>query len=79
MPAKMNLQQILAQPGGARFYKCALQVNPFAYLERHNKPLPCATEAEYNRLIVSACQAAGVEVVGVTDHYRTRYFRTGGA
>ena len=70
MPAKMNLEQILAQPSGARFHKCALQVNPFAYLQRHSKPLPCSTEAEYNQLIVSACQAAGVEVIGVTDHYR---------
>ena len=72
MSVQMNLQQILAQPSGARFYKCALQVNPFAYLKRHSNPLPCTTEAEYNQLIVSACQAAGVEVIGVTDHYRIK-------
>ncbi len=72
MPADKNLRQILAQPSGARFYRCALQVNPFAYLKRHSKPLPCADGAEYNRLVVEACKASEVEVIGVTDHYRIR-------
>ena len=31
------LQTALKLPNGARFYRCALQVNPFAYLSRHNK------------------------------------------
>ena len=64
--------QILAQPNGARFYRCALQVNPFAYLKRHSRPLPSASEAEYNRQIVDACKTVGIEVIGVTDHYRIR-------
>ena len=51
MPAHLNLQQILAQPSGARFYQCALPVNPFADVRRPNRQLPLATEAEYNRLI----------------------------
>ncbi|MBI2925340.1 MAG: AAA family ATPase [Verrucomicrobia bacterium] len=72
MPADKNLRQVLAQPSGARFYRCALQVNPCAYLKRHSKPLPCADEAEYNRLVVEACKASDVEVIGVTDHYRIR-------
>jgi len=64
--------RILAQPNGARFYRCALQVNPFAYLKRHSRPLPTNTEMEYNREIVEACIAAGIEVIAVTDHYRIR-------
>ena len=28
------MQQALTLPNGARFYKCALRVNPFAYLAR---------------------------------------------
>jgi len=72
MPSDKTLQQIVSLPNGARFHRCALQVNPFTYLKRHSKPLPCANEDEYNRLIVEACAASGVEVIGVTDHYRVR-------
>ena len=57
-------------PNGARFYRCALQVNPFAYLSRHAKQTSFQTESEYNGAIVAACREAGIEVIGVTDHYR---------
>ena len=62
----------LKLPNGARFYRCALQVNPFAYLTRHNKQTKLKTEEEYNAAIVAACQEAGIEVIGVTDHYRVQ-------
>jgi len=32
-----RVQAALKLPNGARFYRCALQVNPFAYLGRHKK------------------------------------------
>lgn len=64
------ISQALARPGGARFYRCAFQVNPFAYFARHGKTAPVADEAAYNTTIVEACQAEGVEVIAVTDHYR---------
>lgn len=57
-------------PDGARFYRCALQVNPFAYLTRHAKTTTFQTEAEYNAAIIETCRELGVEVIGVTDHYR---------
>lgn len=57
-------------PNGARFYRCALQVNPFAYLSRHTKNTPFSSEEEYNTAIVSACLEKDIEVIGVTDHYR---------
>ncbi len=57
-------------PNGARFYRCALQINPFTYLQRHDKPTEFRSEADYNEAIVRACREAGVEVVAVTDHYR---------
>ena len=53
----------------ARYVRCALQVNPFAYLERHAKPTAFADEASYNDTIVQACLDQGIEVIGVTDHY----------
>jgi energy-coupling factor transporter ATP-binding protein EcfA2 len=65
-----RLNKALALPNGARFYRCALQVNPFSYLARHGKPTAFPSEAEYNAAIIGACQEQGVEVIGVTDHYR---------
>lgn len=65
-----RLNTALKLPNGARFYRCALQVNPFAYLSRHSKPTSFSTEAEYNAAIVAACHETGIEVIGVADHYR---------
>ena len=65
-----RLNTALDLPNGARFYSCALQVNPFAYLGRHNKPTSFKNEDEYNAAIVDACHEVGIEVIGVTDHYR---------
>jgi ABC-type lipoprotein export system ATPase subunit len=65
-----RLDEALKLPNGARFYRCALQVNPFAYLNRHSKQTAFRTEAEYNAAIIAACHEAGIEVIGVTDHYR---------
>src|SRR5260370_30037639 len=65
-----RLQTALKLPNGARFYRCALQVNPFAYLRRHNKKTAFRTEEEYNAAIIAACLETGIEVIGVTDHDR---------
>jgi hypothetical protein len=59
-------------PSGARFYRCALQVNPFSYLKRHNKVSPYVDEASYNQAIMQACKENGIEVIAVTDHYRVQ-------
>ena len=59
-------------PSGARFYRCALQVNPFAYLARHGKKTTFTSEEDYNATIVEACLQEGIEVVAVTDHYRVQ-------
>jgi predicted ATPase len=65
-----HVQAALKLPSGARFYRAALQVNPFAYLGRYNKPTRFRTEVEYNAAIIAACLETGIEVIGVTDHYR---------
>jgi hypothetical protein len=68
----VRLQTALKLPDGARFYRCALQVNPFAYLSRHSKQTAFSTEAEYNAAIVAACHEVGIEIIGVTDHYQVK-------
>jgi hypothetical protein len=67
-----RLQRALQLPNGARFYRCALQVNPFVYLSRHNKQTAFQTEAQYNAAIIAVCLETGIEVIGVTDHYQVK-------
>lgn len=62
----------LRLPNGARFYRCALQLNPFAYVQRHGKASRFATEEAYNQAMIEACKANDIEVIAVTDHYRVR-------
>ena len=64
------LNEALKQPNGARFYRCALQVNPFAYHDRHAKQTAFQNEADYNSAIIEACHANDIEAIAVTDHYR---------
>ena len=64
------LNEALSLPSGARFYRCALQVNPFAYHGRHGKQTSFQSETEYNAAIITACQNNGIEAIAVTDHYR---------
>jgi predicted ATPase len=65
-----RLRDAIGLPNGARFYRCALQVNPFAYLARNAKATTFQTESEYNAAMVETCRELGIEVIAVTDHYR---------
>jgi ABC-type lipoprotein export system ATPase subunit len=66
------IQEAQELPNGARFYLCALQVNPYSYLVRHRLPVEHPNEAAYNAALVSALVGAGIEVIAVTDHYRVK-------
>ncbi len=59
-------------PGGARFFRCALQVNPFEYLQRHSKSTSYPDEAAYNKAAVQACLDNEIEVIAIMDHYQVR-------
>jgi len=72
-PLSERMQAALDLPNGARFYRCALQVNPFAYLDRHNKQTAFTSEDEYNKAIIDTCLEIGIEVIAVTDHYRAQH------
>jgi DNA repair ATPase RecN len=66
------IQVALRRTGGARFYQCAFQVNPFEYHDRHGKMPGFPNETAYNKAIVEECAAQGIEVLAVTDHYRVK-------
>lgn len=53
---------------GARFYKCALQVNPCGYSQYRGEEVQ--EEASYNQNILRQCQDNEIEVVGLADHGR---------
>lgn len=52
---------------GARFYKCALQVNPASYAREHGRDHGL-TEQKYNDAILANCKVNAIEVVGLADH-----------
>jgi hypothetical protein len=70
------MQGALLRTGGARFYRCAFQVNPFEYLGRHGHTPGFADERSYNEAIVQECLAQGIEVLAVTDHSRVKTAET---
>lgn len=72
-PLSDRLQAALKLPNGARFYRCALQINPFAYLDTHNKPTAITSEDEYNKGIIETCLEIDIEIIAVTDHYRVKH------
>lgn len=55
---------------GARWVRCALQVNPYGYLADHGKGSAFADEATYNAALIEACKENEVEVIAITDHYK---------
>jgi hypothetical protein len=68
----MDLKAVQNLPNGARFYRCAFQVNPYEYVIRHKHPSAFANEDLYNAAIIQTCKDTGIEVIGVADHYRVR-------
>ena len=64
------IPKALELPSGARFYRCALQVNPFEYLSKQQQQTAYTNETDYNAAIVQACQENSIEVIATMDHYR---------
>ncbi|TMP47272.1 MULTISPECIES: TrlF family AAA-like ATPase [unclassified Pseudoalteromonas] len=51
----------------AKFWKCALQVNPASYTSyRGNEQ--SLTEDEYNKKLLEVCLEEGIKVIGLADH-----------
>lgn len=51
----------------ARFFRCALQVNPASYLKYRGQQ-QTLNEDEYNQQLLAACLDVKVEVIGLADH-----------
>ena len=51
----------------ARFFKCALQVNPVGYLKYRGQQ-QTLSEDEYNQQLLNAALEAGIEVIGLANH-----------
>lgn len=62
------MEEALARTCGARFWKCALQVNTGAYLEKWRGQNAGADKDPFNRDVAQACGDHGIEVVGLADH-----------
>lgn len=52
----------------ARFWKCALQVNPGTYAQQYQGGGHGLSEANYNSAIVRQCLKNEIQVVGIADH-----------
>ena len=53
---------------GARFYKCALQVNPWTYADKYQSVKHNLKEDKYNQEVLKRCQENNIKVVGLADH-----------
>jgi PHP family Zn ribbon phosphoesterase len=51
----------------AKFWKCALQVNPASYISYRGNEQNL-TEDEYNKKLLEVCLEEGIKVVGLADH-----------
>ena len=65
-----SIEKALTLPAGARFYRCALQVNPFAYVQQYSKTTTFDSEASYNAALIRSFKENDIEVIAVTDHQR---------
>lgn len=64
----MNVGSMQPNYTVARFWRCALQVNPAAYQSKYRGTEHGFTEQEYNKKILAQCKALDIRVIGIADH-----------
>jgi ABC-type lipoprotein export system ATPase subunit len=52
----------------ARFWRCALQVNPVGYSSAYQGSEHGMSEADYNQALLAKCQELDIKVIGLADH-----------
>lgn len=55
---------------GARWVRAALQVNPYEYKGKNAPSATYNAEADYNTALLDECEAQGIELLAVTDHWK---------
>lgn len=63
---------VRALPKGAKFYRCALQVNPPSYAQAFRGNGHGLDEHTYIQNLIDRCVELDIEVIAVTDHNDTR-------
>lgn len=58
-----------AESTGAHWIRGALQVNPFAYQGKNQPSTSFSAEAAYNKALLDECEALGIELIAITDHW----------
>ncbi len=62
------MTECLARPSGARFLRCALQVNPATYSAAFRGKAQTASDLDFARAVVAKCAELRIDVIAVTDH-----------
>ena len=75
MSAHDVIADALKLGSGARFMRCALQVNPHHYRRTFRGDDQDGSAAEYTRAVVDEARAIGVSVLAITDHNSIRDVR----
>lgn len=60
--------EALNLPCGARFYRCALQVNPHHYMSTYRGKGHEFNEEEYVKALIDKCTEMNIEIIAITDH-----------
>jgi hypothetical protein len=58
-----------AETIGAHWVRAALQVNPFAYQGKNQPSTSFSGEGDYNAALLNECEALGIAVIAITDHW----------
>lgn len=62
------IAEALKLPGGACFYRCALQINPHHYSVTYRGQEHGLSEEEYVKALLAKCAELEIRVIAVTDH-----------
>ena len=58
------------EPRGARWFRAALQVNPYLYHGKNPPTGSFADETAYNQALIERCRQQSIEIIAITDHWR---------
>ncbi|MFV1976578.1 MAG: TrlF family AAA-like ATPase [Candidatus Scalindua sp.] len=63
-----GIKKALNLHSGAKYFRCALQVNPFGYLKNNRDADHGLDEQRYNSQLVGKCEELQIKAIAITDH-----------